>query len=260
MNLMEDALTGQHWFLVVTMGRQAGHLALGIGKSSGATVTIIPEEWRGRTIHLQEVVDILATSIIRRLAEGKPYGVALIAEGILEQMDHSDLQPLDRVERDEHGHVRLAEINFSDVLKRALAHDLADMGLKVKLVDKELGYELRCAAPIAYDMDYTRSLGEAAADFLLAGQTNATITIQSNQVVPIPSEVMMDPHTGRTGVRLVNVDSFTYRSAAKFMIRLKPQHAQDQALLETMAACTGHDVDWFMARYGYLMDPARWPF
>ena len=91
----------------------------------------------------------------------------------------------------------------------------------MRLVDKELGYELRCAAPIAYDIDYTRSLGEAAVDFLLHGGSNATITLQQNQVVPIPSEKMMDPATGRTEVRMVNIDSFTYRSAYKFMIRLK---------------------------------------
>ena len=103
------------------MGRKAGHLALGIGKSSGATLTLIPEEWRGREIRLQEVVDILATAIVQRLAEGKNYGVALIAEGIMEYTSHEDLQTLDRVERDEHGHIRLAEINFADVIKRILA-------------------------------------------------------------------------------------------------------------------------------------------
>ena len=70
MTFMEDALTSQNWFVVVTMGRKAGHLALGIGKSSGATLTIIPEEWHGQPIRLQEVVDILVTSVLRRLAEG----------------------------------------------------------------------------------------------------------------------------------------------------------------------------------------------
>jgi hypothetical protein len=78
--------------------------------------------------------------------------------------------------------------------------------------------------------------------------------------VPIPSEEMMDPNTGRTGVRLVNVDSFTYRSAAKFMIRLKPQHAEETTLLREMAACTNKSYEWFMTRYGYLLDPGRWPF
>ena len=145
-------------------------------------------------------MDILATAIVQRLAEGKNYGVALIAEGIMEYTSHEDLQTLDRVDVTNHGHIRLAEINFADVIKRILANDLKAMGIQMKLVDKELGYELRCAAPIAFDIDYTRSLGEAAVDFLLGGGTNATITLQQNQVVPIPSETMMDPVTGRTEV------------------------------------------------------------
>jgi len=260
MNFMEDALTVGHWFMEVTMGRKAGHLALGIGKSSGATLTLIPEEWRGREIRLQEVVDILATAIVQRLAEGKNYGVALIAEGIMEYTSHEDLQTLDRVERDEHGHIRLAEINFADVIKRILANDLKAMEIQMKLVDKELGYELRCAAPIAYDIDYTRSLGEAAVGFLLGGGSNATITLQQNQVVPIPSETMMDPATGRTEVRMVNVDSFTYRSAYKFMIRLKPQHAQDQLFWAKLAMQTNLSPEAFKARYGYLVGIAPRPF
>ncbi len=260
MNFMEDARTVGHWFLVVTMGRKAGHLALGIGKSSGATVTLIPEEWRGREIRLQEVVDILATTIIQRLADGKNHGVALIAEGIIEYASHEDLQSLERVERDEHGHIRLAEINFADVIKRILNNDLKGLGVQVKLVDKELGYELRCAAPIAYDVDYTRSLGEAAADFLLAGGSNATITLQQNQVVPIPSETMMDAATGRTEVRMVNIDSSTYASAYKFMIRLKPQNAHDEIFWARLAMQTNLTPDDFKARYGYLVGIAPRPF
>jgi ATP-dependent phosphofructokinase / diphosphate-dependent phosphofructokinase len=55
MNLKYDARTSQHWFLVLTMGRKSGHLALGIGNSSAATITLIPEEWGGAEIRLQEV-------------------------------------------------------------------------------------------------------------------------------------------------------------------------------------------------------------
>ncbi len=43
-NLMVDAYTTSRWYFVVSMGRKAGHLALGIGKAAGATVTLIPEE------------------------------------------------------------------------------------------------------------------------------------------------------------------------------------------------------------------------
>ena len=260
MNLMEDALTGQRWFLVVTMGRKTGHLALGIGKSSGATLTLIPEEWGGREICLQEVIDVLATAVIKRLAEGKPYGVALVAEGIVEQLAPADLDMLDNVERDAHGHIRLAEINTADILKRALRKQLLDLGVDMGVVSKDLGYELRCADPIAFDIDYTRSLGEAAVDFLLQGGSNATITLQQNQVVPIPLEKMMDPNTGRTEVRVVKIDSFTYQSAYKFMIRLKPQDAENGMLLARMATQTNLSLEGFEARFGYLIGIAPRPF
>ena len=260
MNLMEDALTGQRWFLVVTMGRNAGHLALGIGKSSGATLTLIPEEWAGREVRLQEVTDILATAVIRRIAEGKHYGVAIVAEGIIDHMSHEDLDMLDEAERDEHGHIRLSEVNSSDILKKALRKQLRELGIDVRLISKDVGYELRCADPIAFDIDYTRSLGEAAVTFLAEGGTNATISIQQNQMVPIPFDQMMDPETGRTEVRQVDVDSFTYRSAYKFMIRLKPKHAGNEMLLARMAAQTNISLNEFKARFGYLIGIAPRPF
>ena len=231
MNLKRDAVTSQHWFLVMTMGRKSGHLALGIGKSAVATLTLIPEEWAGREIRLQEVVDILVTTILLRLLEDKPYGVALMAEGILEYLSHEDLQALDNVERDEHGHIRLAEVNFLDILKKELEKELDKLGIQIRVVKHVLGYELRCAPPSAYDIEYTRTLGEAAVDFLINGGNNAIITIQGNQVVPIPYDVMIDRETGRTEVRMVNLNSFRYKSAYKFMTRLKPEHAQNERLL-----------------------------
>ncbi len=260
MNLMEDALTGHRWFLAVTMGRKAGHLALGIGKSSGATLTLIPEEWGDREIRLQEITDILVSSLTRRLVDGKPYGVALVAEGVMEQMSSKDLHVLEHVERDAHGNIRLSDINFSHVITQILRAELRDLGIDVRVTGKDLGYELRCARPIAFDIDYTRSLGEAAVAHLLDGGTNVTITIQGNDVVPMPFDEMMDPETGRTEVRKVNVESFAYRSAYKFMIRLKPEDAENDDLWKQMAAQTNLTLLEFKERFGYLVGIAPRPF
>ncbi len=41
-----DARATGRWFIVVAMGRKTGHLALGIGKSASATLTLIPEEFK----------------------------------------------------------------------------------------------------------------------------------------------------------------------------------------------------------------------
>src|SRR5579871_3810565 len=81
-NLAEDARTTGRWYLIVSMGRAAGHLALGIGKAAAATLTIIPEEFQNRSVSLDEVCDILIGSIIKRRVKGNNYGVAVLAEGL----------------------------------------------------------------------------------------------------------------------------------------------------------------------------------
>ena len=101
--ILEDARTTAHWFFVVAMGRKAGHLALGIGKAAGATLTLIPEEFRERPVRLASVADILAGAIIKRLSEGREDGVAVIAEGLAEIMNPDDFAALASVSRDEHG-------------------------------------------------------------------------------------------------------------------------------------------------------------
>jgi 6-phosphofructokinase len=259
-NIMEDALSTVRWYIVVAMGRKAGHLALGIGKSAGATLTLIPEEWRGKPIRLQHVADIICGSIIKRLANGQGYGVAVAAEGVMELMDHRDLEFLETIERDEHGHPRMAEINSAAIIKRQVRDTLKELGIRLTLVDKELGYELRCADPCAFDIDYTRTLGQAAVDFLSAGGSNAMITIQNNEVVPIPYDELMDPDTGRTEVRMVRVDSFTYQSARRFMVRLDEQDFADKALVAKMVACTNLDEAGLVERFGYLGGIAPRPF
>jgi 6-phosphofructokinase 1 len=261
MNLRRDAMTSKHWFLVLTMGRKSGHLALGIGNSTAVTLTLIPEEWGKTEIRLPEVVDILAVAILLRLLDQKAYGVALLAEGILENLSHQDLEALDNVERDEHGHIRLAEVNFLDILKRELEGALSGLGVRVKLVKHILGYELRCATPCAFDIEYTRILGEAAVSFLLEGGSNALITLQHNKIVPIPYDEMIDPETGRTEVRMVDIASYNYCSAYKSMVRLKPGLLEDDpTLLARLAALTPLDEAAFTARYGYLAGLGENPY
>jgi 6-phosphofructokinase 1 len=154
----------------------------------------------------------------------------------------------------------LSEINFSDILKHELDSELEKLDIATRITSKDLGYELRCTDPVAFDIDYTRSLGEAAAAFLLDSGTNATVTIQGTRVVPIPFTEMMDPETGRTEVRKVNLDSFIYRSAYKLMIRLRPEDAEDEDLIRAMADHTKLSLDEFKARFGYLLGLEPRPF
>ena len=252
-NLMVDAATTSRWYLVVAMGRKAGHLALGIGKAVGSTLTLIPEEFPGEHIALAEVVDTLAAAVIKRMAHGRADGVAVIAEGLIERMKEDDLAGFGEVERDPHGNIRLAEVAFGRLLKARVEERLSRLGLKSTLVAKDIGYELRCADPIPFDMDYTRDLGYCASKYLLEGGTRAVISVVEGSFAPIPFSKMMDPATGKTRVRMVNISSDRYRIARRYMLRLRRDDFEDPAELALIAATARLSVDELRRQFEYLV-------
>ncbi len=253
-NLMVDAHTTSKWYLVVSMGRKAGHLALGIGKAAGATLTLIPEEFGRKDVPFKAVVDTMAGAIVKRRSLGQRHGVAVIAEGLIEVIRPGDLAQLENVEHDEHGHVRLAEIDFGEILKHAVQARLKALKLKTSLVAKNVGYELRCADPIPYDMEYTRDLGYCAAKYLLDGGHGALVSMQGGHFVPIPFPQLVDPETGRTRVRLVNINSARYAIARRYMIRLRRDDFDDPRELAKFAATAGLSPQEFRAQFEYLVE------
>lgn len=252
-NLMVDAKTTSRWYFIVAMGRKAGHLALGIGKAAGATLTLIPEELMGRTVSLKTIVDTLVGAILKRLSYGRRDGVAILAEGLALSIDPADLDNLDNVERDAHGHVRIAEINLGEILKAKVVERLKTFKVKSTIVAKNIGYELRCADPVPYDLEYTRDLGYCATKYLLSGGTNAVITMQGGHFVPIPFEHMLDPATGRTRVRGVDVRSTRYAIARRYMLRLRRDDFEDPHELAKFAAVAGVSLAQFRAEFEYLI-------
>lgn len=233
--LMEDARTSPRWYFVVIMGRQAGYLAMGAGKSAGATVTLIPEEFGAGPIRLDAVVRSLEGTILKRAAMGRPYGLALIAEGVAEYLEPSDLDSLADAPRDEHGHIRLAEVPLGRVLRDAVRDTLAARGVKTAIIEKDLGYELRCIDPCAFDQDYTRDLGAGAVRALLAGHTQVLITRQAEAIVPVPFADLVDPDSGRTRVRPVDVTSDGYATARALQARVDASDLEDGELLAAIA-------------------------
>jgi len=248
-NLMTDAKTTRRWYLVVAMGRTAGHLALGIGKAAGATLTVIPEEFGDRRIPISEVVDILAGAILKRLSDGRDDGVAVIAEGVALSIVEDDLGRLGPIERDAHGHVRLAEIDFGGGLKRLVRARLAELGVDVTLVEKNIGYELRCADPVPFDLEYCRDLGYCAAKFLIGGGSGALVSMQGGRFVPCPLDEMLDPRTNRMQVRRVDVNSTRYAIARRYMIRLRRDDLDDQNKLARLSMVSGLSAGAFRERF-----------
>jgi len=259
-NLMTDAMTTQRWYLVVAMGRSAGHLAVGIGKSAGATLSIIAEEFPGdEPIRLSRLVDVLETSMLKRIAHGRPFGVAVLAEGIgLRLPEEEAHQAMPEIELDEFGHVRLAELELDRLLAKLVKERFRERGKKITVEGKNIGYELRCAPPIPFDIEYTRDLGYSAVDYLRqvlkSGEPGGMITIQDGHMVALPFGSFNDPETGRVRIRLVNVESSSYRVAREYMIRLNREDLEDPDKLRPIAAASGLAPEAFRDRYGYLTE------
>jgi len=246
-----DMETTNRWFFIVVMGRSAGHLALGTGKSAGAPVIVIPEEFPRKPIQLEDVVRVLEGAIVKRLARGRPDGVAVIAEGIMEYFDESDPILAD-IPRDEHGHIRLAEVPIARVLRTAVRDALKSRGVEVTIGEKDVGYELRCGYPSAFDRDYTRDLGVGAVDALLAGRSSVLITRQEARIVPIPFAEIIDPKTNKSRVRGVDVTSDSYRSALALQERITADDLEDPKVLAALAAAAGLTPDEAKQRYAPL--------
>ncbi|HWB16033.1 MAG TPA: diphosphate--fructose-6-phosphate 1-phosphotransferase [Vicinamibacterales bacterium] len=252
-SLMVDAKTTSRWYFVIAMGRKAGHLALGIGKAAGATITLIGEEFT-TPVRLQTIVDTLTASIIKRRSQGREDGIAVIAEGVTLDLDPRDFQEMGDVERDAHGHIRLAEVNLGEILKTRVGARLRELGLKTTITEKNIGYELRCADPIPYDIEYTRDLGYCAAKYLIEGGNAAMISIQGGHFVPVPFSQMVDAATGRTRVRLVDVTSARYAIARRYMIRLRRDDFEDADALAKIAATAHLSVDELRRQFAYLVE------
>lgn len=237
-HLMEDAKTTRRWYFVVTMGRKTGHLALGIGKAAGATLTIIPEEFKKKKISLTDITKILEGAVIKRKLSGREDGVAILAEGLTDKLDEKELENLTDLTKDEHGRIRLSEVDLGQVLKNCTLNALEEKGVISRIVDTTIGYELRSAPPIPFDASYTRNLGYSSVKFLLLGGSGALITIQKNKKVPIPFEKVLNAKTDRINVRYVDINTESYEVGQRYMIKLTQDELENKKELKNLAGMT----------------------
>lgn len=253
-NLMEDARTTSRWYFAISMGRKAGHLALGIGKASGATLTLIPEEFKEKEIPLKKLTDILVGSIVKRKALGQENGVVVLAEGLVERLRTDELEGLAELERDEHDNLRFAELDLGEILKNSVKRRLNELGVKMTIVSKNIGYELRCADPIPYDMEYTRDLGFSAVEFAVKGGTAAMVSIQAGHFVPMYFKDIIDKSTGKTKIRMVDVTSMSFAIANQYMIRLNRNDFANQQALQQYGEITHMSPEEFKSQFEFVTE------
>lgn len=177
----EDARTSGNWLIISAMGRSAGHLALGIGEATHCPMTIIPEMFNKTEISIDKIIKLTLSAIIKRKILGIPYGTVVVAEGVFHDLDPEDIKATGaQLTYDEHGHPELGKISKAVMFNDMLEKEFAKIGLKVKTRPIEIGYDVRCQDPIAYDLTYCTELAMGAYELFEKGETGCMVYVDAN--------------------------------------------------------------------------------
>jgi len=214
--LSTEAKTRDRWFIIRTMGRNAGFLALGFSIVSHANALVIAEEFPQKNITAKEIAEAIFVNVKKRSDKGKAYGVALISEGLIDKLNEDEILELSNCPRDEMGRIKFEDVALEYLVLNQLKILTKNAGLDINFRGHNLGYELRCADPIPFDIEYTKFLGFGAIKFLLEGLTGVMIVRDFEELSYINLKDISDEN-GVIQSRSVDLNSDMYKIAKEFM-------------------------------------------
>lgn len=206
--LYEDARTSGNWFVVSAMGREAGHLAFGIGTSCHYPMIIIPEMFNKSKLTFDAITKLIISSMIKRKLLGIEYGVAIVSEGVFHFMSDEEIEGTGiNFTYDDHGHPELGNVSKAHIFNMLVQRKLKKLNIVVKSRPNEIGYELRCVRPIAYDLAYATILGTGVMKLFQDGVSGCMVTqTPAGDIVPLYLKDVED-EKGKVKPRLVNMQS-----------------------------------------------------
>lgn len=206
--IYEDARTSGNWFVVSAMGREAGHLAFGIGAACHYPMIIIPEMFNKTKVTLDKITRLIISSIVKRKILGIPYGVAIVSEGVFHFMSDDEIEASGiQFTYDEHGHPELGTVSKAHIYNMLLQIRLKQLSMNVKSRPVEMGYELRCIAPTAWDLLYCSLLGIGVKKIFDDGLTGCMVSSDpTGDIFPLFLKDLEDGH-GKVKTRMVTMDS-----------------------------------------------------
>ncbi|MBO5901819.1 MAG: 6-phosphofructokinase [Alistipes sp.] len=204
-----DARTSANWFVVAAMGRSAGHLAFGIASACHYPMIIIPEMFNKTKITIDKIVNLIISSIVKRKLMNMDYGVAMVSEGVFHSLDEEEiLKSGINFSYDDHGHPELGKVSKAEMFNTLLEKRCKALGIKVKSRPVEIGYEVRCQTPCAFDLVYCSQLGMGVYKLFSEGKTGCMVYIsQEGYVSPLYLKDLQDPETGKIPPRLVDINA-----------------------------------------------------
>ena len=206
--IYEDARTSGNWFVISAMGREAGHLAFGIGTACHYPMIIIPEMFNKTKCTFDKISRLVISSMLKRKILGIEYGAAIISEGVFHFMSDEEIEGTGvNFTYDDHGHPELGNVSKSHIFNMLVQRKLKKTGITIKSRPNEVGYELRCTRPIAYDLLYSTLLGTGVIKLFSEGLTGCMVTVDHvGTVAPLYLKDVEDDK-GKVKPRLVNMDS-----------------------------------------------------
>ena len=204
----EDARTSGNWFVLSSMGRSAGHLAFEIGTSCHFPVIIIPEMFNKTKITFDKVINLIISSMIKRSIDGVLHGVAMVSEGVFHFLDEDEIKNSGiSFTYDEHGHPELGNVSKAHIFNVLLQRKLKEIGIKIKSRPVEMGYELRCCRPVAYDLTLCTLLGMGVKKLFDQGITGCIVSTSSRADIQPVYLSDIEDETGKIPPRLVDINS-----------------------------------------------------
>ena len=215
----EDARTSGNWLVISAMGRTCGSLALGIGEATHCPMTIIPEMFNKTEICLDKVVKLSISAILKRKVMGINYGTIVAAEGLFHEFKAEEMEAAGvRFSYDDHGHPELGKVSKAVLFNDLLEAEFKKIGLKVKSRPVEIGYDVRCQDPVAYDVTYCTELAMGVYQLFSEGKTGCMVYVDSyGNVSPLYLADLQDPKTGKIPPRVVDINAGTAQNYYKYI-------------------------------------------
>lgn len=155
--LRDTASSHSRAFLIETMGRESGYLAIHAGIIAGAEMVLVPE--------FPFTVDEIAKTVDSAYLRGKTHAIIVVAEGANPSV------------------TQLAEII-----------EARELGFKVRVTI--LGHIQRGGKPSAFDRMLASRFGYHAVQFLLEDKTGVMVGLQDNKMSAVPLEDVISNKRG----------------------------------------------------------------